>query len=331
VDQELNSKIKLRLAWVKKYQELGNAGKVCDHFGISRLTLRKWLKRYDLSGIGGLNDLSSKPHNSPNQKLSEERELIILDLRKNRKLGARRIQNELKRLHKLSFAVATIHKVLKRNNVPYLQKKRFYRKTSKLYNCKIPGQRIQMDVCKIAKNLYQYTAIDDCTRYKIIEIYSRRTAANTVDFINKLIDQILFPIQRIQTDRGQEFFAYEVQDLLKKLKIKFRPVKPASPHLNGKVERTQRTDLDEFYGSINPNDDINLKQKLKNWQNYYNKERPHTSLKGNTPFEKYQELKDKIPNISEIHANFDDKKEIIIPQNFRYYRELKLIKSKIKK
>ncbi len=37
-----------------------------------------------------------------------------------------------------------------------------------------------------------YTAIDDCTRYKIIEIYSRRTSANTVDFIGKLIDQKKF-------------------------------------------------------------------------------------------------------------------------------------------
>ncbi len=329
MDQEPESKSKLRLSWIKKYQDLNHAGKVCDHFGISRFTLRKWLKRYDLSGIDGLNDLSSKPHNSPNQKLSEEQELIILDLRKNRKLGARRIQNELKRLHQISFSVATIHKVLKRNNVAYLQKKRHYRKTPKLYNCKIPGQRVQMDVCKITKNLYQYTAIDDCTRYKIIEIYSRRTSANTVDFIGKLIDQILFPIQRIQTDRGQEFFAYEVQDLLKELKIKFRPVKPASPHLNGKVERTQRTDLDEFYSSLNPNNDPDLKKKLKNWQNYYNNDRSHTSLNGKTPFEKYQELKDKIPNIDEIHANFDDQKEVIIPQNFRYSKELKSIKSKI--
>jgi transposase InsO family protein len=188
-----------------------------------------------------------------------------------------------------------------------------------------------MDVCKITKDLYQYTAIDDCTRCKIIEIYPTKTAANTVDFIGKLVDQIFFPIQRIQTDRGQEFFAYEVQDYFRKLKIKFRPIKPASPHLNGKVERTQRTDLDEFYSSTNPNNDSELHQKLKSWQNYYNKERPHTLLNGKTPFEKYQELKDKIPDISEIHANFDESKEVIIPQNFRYFKELKSIKSKINK
>ncbi len=55
-----------------------------------------------------------------------------------------------------------------------------------------------------------------------------------------------FAIQRIQTDRGKEFFAYSVQDRLMEWGIKFRPIKPGSSHLNGKVERTQRTDLDEF-------------------------------------------------------------------------------------
>lgn len=62
-----------------------------------------------------------------------------------------------------------------------------------------------------------------------------------------------FPIQRIQTDRGQEFFAYAVQERLMSWAIKFRPIKPYSPYLNGKVERSQRTDLDEFWSSIDFN------------------------------------------------------------------------------
>jgi hypothetical protein len=59
-----------------------------------------------------------------------------------------------------------------------------------------------------------------------------------------------FPIQRIKTDRGTEFTAYKVRDRLLEWGIKFRPVRPAPPHLNGKVERAQRTDLDELYSVI---------------------------------------------------------------------------------
>jgi hypothetical protein len=56
-----------------------------------------------------------------------------------------------------------------------------------LCNCKIPGERVQIDVCKIAAGIYQYTAIDDCTRYKVLAIYNRRTAKNTLDFIENQV------------------------------------------------------------------------------------------------------------------------------------------------
>ena len=54
-----------------------------------------------------------------------------------------------------------------------------------------------MDVCKIAGGLYQYTARDDCTRYKILALYKRRTALNTLDFLEQVMDRMLFPIHRI--------------------------------------------------------------------------------------------------------------------------------------
>lgn len=169
-----------------------------------------------------------------------------MKLRKERKLGVRRIQSELKRLHDFSLSLATIHKVFKKHNLPYLQKKRYFRKTGKRYSCALPGERVQMVVCKIASRLYQYTAIDDCTRYKVIGLFRNRTAKDTLDFLEQVFDRMPFPIQRIQTDRGQEFFAQEVQRRLMEYGIKFRPIKPASPHLNGKVERTQRTDLNRL-------------------------------------------------------------------------------------
>ena len=129
----------------------------------------------------------------------------------------------------------------------------------KRYERPIPGDRVQMDTCKIAPGLYQFTAIDDCTRYKVMALYPRRTAENTLKFLEKVIEEIPFPIQRIQTDRGREFIAYKVPERLMRWGIKFRPVKPRSPHLNGKVERSQRTDLDEFYAT-DPLDSIDLYQ-----------------------------------------------------------------------
>ena len=61
-----------------------------------------------------------------------------------------------------------------------------------------------------------------------------------------------FPIQRIQTDRGREFLLKSTEKLMQH-GIKFRPNKPGSPHLNGKVERSQKTDKSEFYATVDIN------------------------------------------------------------------------------
>ena len=47
-------------------------------------------------------------------------------------------------------------------------------------------------------------------------------------------------------------------------------IKPASPHLNGKVERSHLTDKQEFYQLMNYKDDVDLRAKLKEWEDFYN-------------------------------------------------------------
>ena len=62
-------------------------------------------------------------------------------------------------------------------------------------------------------------------------------------------------------------------------------IKPMTPQLNGKVERSHRTDKDEFYQLLSYIDDIDLNAKLEAWENYYNFDRPHFSHQGKTPYE----------------------------------------------
>jgi transposase InsO family protein len=324
----MESEIRKRLRWIELFKEYGNAGIVCLKCGISRPTLRKWLLRFEQSGIEGLIERSRKPQHSRPRKVTEVHEGLILSLRRERKLGPRRICTELKRLHKINLSATTIYKVLQRRGMTLIDRKRVYRKGKKRYNRPIPGDRVQMDVCKIAPGLYQYTAIDDCSRYKVIGIFKRRTAANSIAFLKQVAEEMPFPIQRIQTDRGREFFAYKFQELLMEWGIKFRPIKPASPHLNGKVERTQRTDLDEFYSTV----DIrgpDLEQQLQEWQHYYNWDRPHSSLKGKAPIDVVCERFDKTPLSEDVFASYDISKERIQEQNYRYDLQLRKVKGSL--
>ena len=311
----MESEIRMRLGWIQLYEKTGDAGLVCRRCGISRPTLRKWIRRYRESGVDGLISQSRKPKNSPNSKVVEEIEGLVLDIRKKRKLGARRIQNELQRLHDLRLSLATIHKILTRHQVKPLEHLR--RKTEyKRYQRPIPGERVQMDNSKIAPGLYQYTAIDDCTRYRVMGLYARRNGVNTLLFFDKVIEETPFPIQRIQTDRGREFFAIKVQERLMEYGIKFRPIKPGSPHLNGKVERSQRTDKEEFYSTVDLNNP-SLEDELQLWQHQYNWERPHGALNGKTPMDKYFELSPKTPFWDEVEANYDPSQERIREQNYQ--------------
>jgi hypothetical protein len=147
---------------------------------------------------------SKKPHTSPNQKISKQLTDLILDLRKQRNLGARRIQTELIRLHEYPLSLATIHKVLSIQQAEPIKKLRRKRKF-KRYSRPIPGDRIQMDTCKIAPRIYQYTAVDDCSRWRVLEIYQRRTANNTLQFLDLVLEQFPFSIQRFKQREGWNF------------------------------------------------------------------------------------------------------------------------------
>lgn len=62
-------------------------------------------------------------------------------------------------------------------------------------------------------------------------------------------------------------------------------IKPRTPRLNGKVERSHGTDQQEFYQLLTYTNDIDLNKKLGEWENFYNFYRPHGSLGGKIPYE----------------------------------------------
>lgn len=109
-----------RLSWIVAYRERPDAGAVCRRFGISRPTLRKWLRRYEAEGEVGLRALSRRPHHFPAQKVDEALQAAILDLRRARRLGAKRLRNELQRLHGVRLSAATVHKVLVQHGLSVL-------------------------------------------------------------------------------------------------------------------------------------------------------------------------------------------------------------------
>jgi transposase InsO family protein len=129
----------------------------------------------------------------------------------------------------------------------------------------------------------------------------------------------------VQTDRGMEFFANDFQQQLMDYAIKFRPIKPRSPHLNGKVERSQKTDWEEFYSTVDFADPDHMKS-CGNGRIITTHERPHGSLNNRKPWEKWWDLTDKTPLCEEVEAMYDPTKERFRKQNYRADLELQRLK-----
>jgi transposase InsO family protein len=90
--------------------------------------------------------------------------------------------------------------------------------------------------------------------------------------------------------------------------IRFRPIPPRSPHLNGKVERVQRTTLEEFWPTVDPKA-RDTADRLAEWVHHYNWHRQHESLNGSTPIDRVCERASKTPLQSEVCDAYDPAKE----------------------
>lgn len=273
-------------------QQIRNVSKTCRYFGIARQTYYEWKQAYAERGEEGLVNKKPCPEN-PTLRTPPEIEEKILYLRKTYHLGQQRISWYLDRYHGIRISAGGVYYVLKRhgmNRLPRNAKKRTVQ--TQRYEKQVPGHHIQVDV-KFLKferpdgqkvKRFQYTAIDDATRVRVLKIYPKHTQENAIHFIDHVISRFPFRIHTVRTDNGHEFqakFHWHVEDL----GIRHVYIKPRTPRLNGKVERSHGTDETEFYQLLTYTGDVDLNRKLTQWENFYNLHRPHGSLKGRTPYE----------------------------------------------
>ena len=245
-EQELARRAKRRLAIIRHAEEVtGNVAMTCRYYGISRQTYYRWYRRFEERGIEGLKDRSTKPLTSPRATQSEVVGKILY-LRQNYHFGPNKIRMYLKRYHDVEISSSGVWRILKRLNINRLPSSQRYKRLDKRwqrYEKQQPGHRVQIDVKFVAplrgarKKYYQFTAIDDCTRLRVLRIYDRLNQKTAIQFVDYVLERLPFLVQVIQTDNGAEFqssFHWHVLDK----GIGHVYIKPRHPRLNGKVERS---------------------------------------------------------------------------------------------
>lgn len=222
----------------------------------------------------------------------------ILELRSAYQIGALRIAFYLERYHRIKISESTVTRVLRAHGMNLLPKSVPKRALhTRRYAKTVPGHHVQLDVKFLrlkdeagkAVKRYQYTAIDDATRIRALRIFSKHNQECAIQFMDYVIEKFPFRIHTVRTDRGHEFqarFHWHGEDLgIQQVYIKLR-----TPQLNGRVERSYRTDETEFYQLLTYTDDVDLNAKLEAWENFYNDDRPHLSLHGKTAYEVMRSL-----------------------------------------
>ena len=174
-----------------------------------------------------------------------------------------------------------------------------------------PGERVQIDVkyvpreCmseelkKIGERYYQYTAIDEYTRQRVLWASREHSSYASAEFLKVVTQTFKYKIECIQTDNGAEFTNRLVlqkndretmfEKRLKELGIEHKLIRPRTPRHNGKVERSHRKDQERFYYKRIFVSFEDFKEKLRHWSREYNNF-PMKPLNWKSPNEKYLEF-----------------------------------------
>ena len=94
-----------------------------------------------------------------------------------------------------------------------------------------------------------------------------------------------------------------------------------SATLHGKVERSQLTDLNEFWFHHSPPEDA-IDRRIEEWQFNYNFRRPHGSLGGKRPIDRIAEVSEITPLAEQVECAYDEGRERIRHREWRVDKAL---------
>jgi len=303
--------VRKRLFWIKEANRLG-VRPACLKLGIHRSHYYYWKRRFDQWGEIGLYNRSRRPKRSP--KLSKQ-EIVkrVLLLREETYRGADTLALLYLKRYQARVPRSTIMNILRRAGKIEKRNKKSKKKHPLRYQASSPGDRIQIDVKYVPYRIqegtfgraYQYTAIDDCSRVRFVQIYDGHGIYQLEEFLKEMLRFFPFKIKLIQTD-NHVIFTYKytahkmafrkkpkehfLEKFCRQHQIKHHLIEPGEPALNGKVERSHRTDQNFFYDfhyfkNLKP-----LQEKFSLWLDYYNHERPHWGINGLTPAQKLKQF-----------------------------------------
>ena len=251
-----------------KYAEKYGVSRASRKYNKSRSYIYFWKARWD-GTVQSLTCQSRRPHSHPNQHTEAELKLIQDMRRRNPSLGMVELWHRLRQRGYTRRPESLFRVMRKLGMFPQPKAKTPY-KAKPYEQMQYPGQRVQIDVKVIPRKgiadpelkLFQYTAIDEYSRYRVLGAYPEQSTYSSADFLRKVVKAFArkgIKVECVQTDNGFEFTnrfspsKREIKTLFEQtafdLGIRHKRIRPYTPRHNGKVERSHREDPKHFYDS----------------------------------------------------------------------------------
>lgn len=272
-----------------------NVSRTAFELGIHRATVYRWLKKArtyrNLLTSRGLERKSTRPRTIKHVLTSEQMKEIV-SIRKISSFSASKI---IKYLY-LPVSRSTVHRFLVKRQLvrkygyhirPYFQE------TIHMHarNTKTIGY-LQMDVKYITPELsglpwtcFEYAVIDIFSRYKEARILNQLDSHGAAIALHEIVQSLPFKPVFIQTDNGLEFQGLFLE-FCRGLGLKHHYIHKNTPNENALIERSFRTDEDEFFfwWAKEPFKDYDdLREKFAEYLRFYNYKRPHFGINLETP------------------------------------------------
>lgn len=259
-----------------------SARRFCSAAEISYSTFARWWAGWRKEGNRALLDRPRRPRHSPRALPGQVLD-VIRGAHRQLGWGVRRLHAYLRQARLITCSLSSVYRVLRRCGA-LVRRPRKPKPVWTRYAKAVPGERAQVDLMYLPQGRYQLTLVDDCSRFLAATILERRTTAAVCEALPGLLETIPFPLRCLQTDNGSEF-GCDLTRLLHRLGIRHTRIRPRCPHLNGKVERVQRTVQEEFWDGIEPGPLDQWHPFLQDYLSFYNRVRQHSALGYATPME----------------------------------------------
>lgn len=289
----------------KEVRSYKGAGRI---LGIDRRTVKKWVTKGRSSSKvqyvkwKGLTRASTKPKKI-HKRLTLSQEDQVLAQRRKTGSDAEKLKHEMARRFGVYASESTLYRTMKRRKPELLRNVLHYRRPQfqnghamRPRNTLKPGY-FQADVKYVTPELsglpftcFEYAFVDIFSRFKLALILPVLDESGMILTLKYVLQESPFKIVYVQTDNGlenQSLFDRTCEEN----KITHYYIHKNSPNENAVVERTFRTDQDEFFFRLDkaPTDINELNAWFQKFLTYYNYERLHFSLHFKTPYEILEE------------------------------------------